>query len=153
MNRAETNALKVSAYASDPTKYREMIFKHGQEVLKNPIADPNYRLDCALAMINAGFFVEGSEEIKKLQIAYPRNDYALLALSELSESQKNMNSAIDYRVKLAAIDPFNAKNYFRLLVLYKGIGDLAQANAMQIKIDLLFPDSEISSDAKKELRL
>lgn len=153
LNRAETNALKVSAYASDPTKYREMIFKHGQEILKNPIADPNYRLDCAIAMIDAGFFVEGFQEIKKLQIAYPRNDYALLALSDLSELQKDINSAIDYRLKLITIDPFNAKNYFRLLVLYKGIGDLAQANAMQIKIDSLFPDSEISSDAKKELRL
>jgi O-antigen ligase len=153
LNRVENNALKVSGYASDPTRYREMILKHGQEVLKNPLADPNYRLDCALAMIDAGLFVEGFEEIKKLEELYPRNDYVLLALSEISELQKDNNSAIDYRIKLSAIDPFNAKNYLRLLVLYKGIGDLVQANAMQIKIDSLFPDSEISLAAQKELSL
>lgn len=153
LNRAETNTLKVSAYTSDPTRYRDLVFKHAQEVLKNPIADPNYRLDCALAMIDAGFYVEGFKEIKKLEKLHPRNDYVLVALSELSELQKDIDSAINYRIKLTIVDPFNAKNYLRLLVLYKSIGDLAQANEMQIKIDSLFPDSEISLEAQKELRL
>lgn len=153
LNRVETNALKVSAYASEPTKYREMIFKHAQEVLKNPIADPNYRLDCALAMIDAGFYIEGLEEIKKLEKLYPRNEYVLVALSELSELKKDNDSAIEYRIKLSVVDPFNAKNYLRLLVLYKGIGNLARANEMQTKIDSLFPGSEISLEAQKELRL
>lgn len=151
LNRVEANTLKVSAYASDPTRYKEMIFNHAQEVLTNPIADPNYRLDCALAMIDAGFFDEGLQEVKKLEKVYPRNEYILIALSELSELQNDIKSAIDYRTKLADIDPFNAKNYFRLLLLYKSTGDLIQANAMRIKINSLFPDSEILLDAQREL--
>jgi hypothetical protein len=152
LNRVETNALKVGAYASDAARYKEMIFKHAQEILANPVADPNYRLDSALAMIDAGFFDEGFQEVKNLEELHPRNDYILIALSELSELQNDSKSAIDYRIKLATVDPFNAKNYLRLLVLYKATGDLVQASAMQIKIDSLFPDSEISLDAQKELR-
>lgn len=152
LNRVETNALKVGAYASDAARYKEMIFNHAKEILANPVADPNYRLDSALAMIDAGFFDEGFQEIKNLEELHPRNDYILIALSELSELQNDSKSAIDYRIKLATIDPFNAKNYLRLLVLYKATGDLVQASAMQVKIDSLFPDSEISLDAQKELR-
>lgn len=152
LNRVETNVLKVGAYASDAARYKEMIFKHAQEILANPVADPNYRLDSALAMIDAGFFDEGFQEVKNLEELHPRNDYILIALSELSELQNDSKSAIDYRIKLTTIDPFNAKNYLRLLVLYKATGDLVQASAMQIKIDSLFPDSEISLDAQKELR-
>lgn len=153
LNRIEANTLKVGAYASDPIKYKDFVYKHAIEVLNNSIADPNYRLDCALALIDAGFDIEGIQEIKKLEKLYPRNDYVLIALSELSEIQKDSNSAITYRLKLAELDPYNAKNYLRLLVLYKSIGDLTLAKAMKVKIDSLFPDSGVAKDAQKELGL
>jgi O-antigen ligase len=151
LNRSETDTLKVSAYASNPKRYGELILNHAQGVFKNPLSDPNYRLDCALAMIDAGFTDEGISEINKLEKAYPRNEYVITALSELSEQQSDLPAAIDYRVKLAIIDPYNAKNYLRLLVLYKGIGDLGQANVMQAKINELFPNSQFSAEAQSKL--
>jgi O-antigen ligase len=149
--KSETDTLIVSGYSSDPTKYKDLVFTYANNVINNPLADYNYKLDCAIALIDAGYFNEGFEEIKKLHKINPRNEYILIALSGLSAQRENFTESIEYRIKLARIDPFNAKNYLELLVLYKNTGDLENAKIMLNKILSLTPNSQVAKDAEKVL--
>ena len=67
------------------------------------------------------------------------------------QNQGDFNSAILLRREIAKYDPWNAKNFFELGILYKQSGDSMNKSKMLEKIISIADGTEISSLAKIEL--
>ena len=102
-------------------------------------------------MYQAGYIEESSKLIKNFAAEFPRNEAILIAASELEEYDGNIKEAISYRKKLSVIDPWGAKNYLKILQLYKLIGDIDSAKEYRDKILSFAADTEIAKIAVKEL--
>jgi tetratricopeptide (TPR) repeat protein len=102
--------------------------------LNNNLSDPNYKIQIAYNLFNAGKFEKSIEIVKNLVEENPRNLYALDAVAILSTELNDSTSAIESRKKIIDIDPWNAKNYLQLMLLYKAIGDTQNAVLMKEKI-------------------
>jgi tetratricopeptide (TPR) repeat protein len=75
----------------------------------------------------------------------------LLGLAGFEESKKDIQNAISVRNKIVNIDPWNADNYFKLLVLYKSSGDMVNANEIKNKILNFAPNTDIAKMAVEAL--
>jgi tetratricopeptide (TPR) repeat protein len=116
--------------------------------------DPSYSLESAKSLVENGYVDEGVEAIKKLHVNDPRYQDAIAALALIYEKYNQIPVAIEYRLKIAKLDPWNALNYLQLGIDYKVQGDLIKSKEMLEKI-LSFSTGvvggPISEEAKKEL--
>jgi O-antigen ligase len=116
--------------------------------------DPSYSLNLAMNLAENGFIDEGIEVITKLHINDPRNQDAITALALIYESTGKILDAIEYRLKIVKLDPWNAVNYLQLGKNYKAQGDLMKSREMFEKI-LSFSTgavgTPIAEQARKEL--
>ena len=153
--RGETNAFKArSIYylnsQSDREAYRMLQLKSIDSVLN----DPSYSLESAKSLVDNGYVDEGVEAIKKLHVNDPRYQDAITALALIYEKYNQIPVAIEYRLKIAKLDPWNALNYLQLGIDYKAQGDLIKSKEMLEKI-LSFSTGvvggPVAEQAKKEL--
>ena len=133
--RAESNTYnsKVNFDVNDQillTQYKELQMK----AINSKLNDPNYKINCAISLVQAGFTTEGFEQVKKLYAQDPRNLDAMNSLALISEQLNNIPEAISYRLKMVDLDPWNAVNYLQLGRNYKIQGDLENSKAMLDKI-------------------
>jgi tetratricopeptide (TPR) repeat protein len=133
--RAESNTYnsKVNFDVNDQillTQYKELQMK----AINSKLNDPNYKINCAISLVQAGFTTEGFEQVKKLHAQDPRNLDAMNSLALISEQLNNIPEAISYRLKMVDLDPWNAVNYLQLGRNYKIQGDLENSKAMLDKI-------------------
>jgi O-antigen ligase len=116
--------------------------------------DPSYSLYSAMNLAENGFIDEGVEIITRLHINDPRNLDAINALALINESVNKIPDAIEYRLKIAKLDPWNPVNYLQLGKDYKAQGDSMKSKEMLDKI-LSFSTGvvgdPIAEQAKKEL--
>ena len=91
--------------------------------------------------------------MEKILLDDPRNQDALNGLSILSEDLGRYKDAIEYRLKMSKIDPWNAVNYFALAEDYKVIGKVKESRFFLEKIISFDKSSKISNDAKQLLSL
>jgi O-antigen ligase len=110
--------------------YRDLQLK----VIKSPLIDPNYSLNSAISLVQAGFTDEGLEIVRKIHASDPRNLDAINGLALTLEQLDKIPDAIIYRLKLAELDPWNAVNYLELGKDYKKVGDLIKSQAMFNKV-------------------
>ena len=73
-----------------------------------------------------GFIDEAVEVITKLHINDPRNQDSIIALALINESINKIPDAIEYRIKIAKLDPWNANNYLQMAFNYKFLGNKVQ---------------------------
>jgi|694.fasta_scaffold113602_2 O-antigen ligase len=143
--RVESNSAMARNFsdnlASQPDKSSNLsqqliaeLNKYSESVLNNNLSDPNYKIQIAYNLFNAGKFEKSIEIVKNLVEENPRNLYALDAVAILSTELNDSTSAIESRKKIIDIDPWNAKNYLQLMLLYKAIGDTQNAVLMKEKI-------------------
>lgn len=122
--------------------------------INTALNDPSYSLYSAMNLAENGFIDEGVEIITKLHIKDPRNLDAINALALINESINKIPDAIDYRLKIAKLDPWNPVNYLQLGKDYKAQGDSIKSKEMLDKI-LSFSTGvvggPIAEQAKKEL--
>lgn len=111
-----------------------LIDKHTKYVLQNILSDPNYKLQAAYIKFNSGAQGEAVEILRELALSNPRNLYVLEAIALVSRELNDSNTEIQARKSITRFDPWNAKNYLRLMVLYKAVGDTVQSKAMLDKI-------------------
>ena len=153
--RGETNAFKArSIYnlnsQSDLEAYRMLQLKSIDSVLN----DPSYSLESAKSLVDNGYVDEGVEAIKKLHVNDPRYQDAITALALIYEKYNQIPVAIEYRLKIAKLDPWNALNYLQLGIDYKAQGDLIKSKEMLDKILSFAVGAEggpVAEQAKKEL--
>ena len=150
--RSETDSYKASGVGSILSpEQKNYIYNFSYKVTENPLADQNYKLNAAYSLYQAGYIEESSKLIKNFAAEFPRNEAILIAASELEEYDGNIKEAISYRKKISVIDPWGAKNYLKILQLYKLIGDIDSAKEYRDKILSFAAGTEIAKIAVKEL--
>jgi hypothetical protein len=81
-----------------------------------------------------GYTEEAYSQVSKSLAADPTNLEFLTGMIFLEGSRSNVQNVIALRNRIAALDPWNADNYFQLLKLYKSAGDTVGMEAMRAKI-------------------
>jgi tetratricopeptide (TPR) repeat protein len=89
--------------------------------------------------------------IEEIYANDPRNLEALNALILISEQLGKNDEAVNYRLTMAELDPWNAKNYLGLGKIYKILGDSEKSRDMLEKIMSFAPDTEEAKQANLEL--
>jgi len=127
-----------------------LLDQHSSYVLKNKIADPNYKIQIAYDLFNSGEQQESIRVANELVRSNPRNLYALDAVALLSRELKDPVAEIQARKSIEKLDPWNGKNYLQLMILYKTAGDITTAQLMRDKILSFAPDTNEAKSAIEE---
>jgi len=153
--RGETNTFNAKASFDLQDQTTRSLFKNIEfRAINSKLNDPSYSLNCAAYLVKAGFVNEGILVIENIHAADPRNLDAINFLAITYENFSSIPKAIEYREKMAKLDPWNAVNYLALGKAYKAQGDLVKSKAMLDKI-LSFSTGDIggpiAAQAKTEL--
>lgn len=150
--KSESNLffLKGITVPSSPQN-KQPVLDYVNKVINNPMSDPFYKYRAAYFLLDMGYADEAYNIILSSHKHDPINPDYLQGLANFEESKQNIQNAISIRNKISIIDPWNADNYLKLLVLYKSNGDLVNANDMKNKILNFAPNTEIAKTALETL--
>jgi tetratricopeptide (TPR) repeat protein len=144
LGQSEVNTSKVQAYtAPNSPDNRTIVLSYANKVLSNQLSDPYYKYITSISLYDMGYKEEAYKEINKLLIQDPINLNYLNGLSVLLSIDNKKEQEIEIRKKIATIDPWNAKNYFNLMVIYQDTGDLSSALAIKSKIMSFASQTEV----------
>ena len=153
--RGEINTYNArSSYNLDTVSARDSYKILQLKAINTVLNDPYYSLNCAMNLAQNGFIDEAVEVITKLHINDPRNQDSIIALALINESIDKIPDAIEFRIKIAKLDPWNAVNYLQLGKNYKSQGDFTKSKEMLDKILSFSTGVEgalVAEQAKKEL--
>jgi hypothetical protein len=119
---------------SKPVSNIELADSLYDKIMKNPIVDPFYKFQAAMAYDDIGRNSQAEITVENLHKNDPVNLFYLSWLAYSAQKNKNIEKAIEYRLKIANYDTWNADNYLRLGVMFREIGDFKNAQAMKEKI-------------------
>jgi len=150
-----SNALNNYAGQTDKNsaisqKLLRLIKQHSNYVLESKVADPNYKIQIAYNLFNSGEQKESIRVVNELVENNPRNLYALDAVALLSREINDPTAEIQARKSISRLDPWNAKNYLNLMILYKAAGEITNAQLMLDKILSFAPDTNEAKSAIEE---
>jgi O-antigen ligase len=150
--RGENATFKARTNFNIEDPATKTVFYNSQkEVINNNFSDPSYALSSAIYLARGGFLEEGTAAIEEIYANDPRNLEALNALILISEQLGKNDEAVNYRLRMAELDPWNAKNYLGLGKIYKALGDSEKSREMLEKIMSFAPDTEEAKQANLEL--
>lgn len=121
------------------------------KLLSNPLVDPYYKFQSALALVDNRFLLEASKQINELSRSDPRNLEYLRWLSVYAVEINNLENAIQIRKQIAVLDPWNAQNYLQLGILYKKTGNVQKMAEMRDKISSFAANNYTADQARTEL--
>ena len=149
---AETDMRLVRQYAnSDISDKNILVYKYAQKLLSNQFADPNYKFQASLHMVDSGYLNESYRQVMVLHKNDPRNLDILRWLAEYHKSKLDYKNEVSYRNDISVLDPWNASNYLMLGTAYRQMGNLEYSKKMLDKIISFAPNSDISKKAMTEL--
>jgi O-antigen ligase len=148
--QAEADAFSVRSL-SGQTQYKDVLDKYIVELESNPLGDPYYKFESYRSLAEAGDVTNSISKIRALLDNDSRNLDYLNWLALYEQGQGNFNSAILLRSRIITFDPWNARNYLDLGILYKQVGDSTNKLKMLEKIYLIANNTEISNLAKMQL--
>lgn len=149
---AESDMRLVKLYTnSDVSDRNTLVYKYAQKLMNNQFADPSYKFQASLHMVDTGYISESYKQITRLHEKDPRNLDILRWLAEYSKSLGDYNSEIKFRTDISLLDPWNADNYLLLGIAYNQTGNLENSKKMLNKIISFAPNSDISKKAITEL--
>jgi tetratricopeptide (TPR) repeat protein len=150
--KSESNLffLKGITVPSSPQN-KQPVQDYVNKVISNPLSDPFYKYRAAYFLLDMGYTDDAYSIILSSHRNDPRNPDYLQGLANFEESRQNIQNAISIRNKISVIDPWNADNYLKLLVLYKNGGDLINANNIKNKILNFAPNTEVAKAAVEAL--
>jgi hypothetical protein len=144
LHRAETDTYLARALANPNfPQNSSQVLSYANRVFNNSLADPQYKFQISLSLVDMGYVKESHEQVLKLNKSDPRALEFLRWLALYEVEQANYQKAIYFRNKIAELDPWNANNYLDLGVLYKAIGDEENVAKMLAKISQFAPDTSI----------
>lgn len=150
--RFETDSyLLKSLNNAQPKEYVNQIIVVNGKLVSNPIIDPYYKFQAALALVDNQLLPEASSQINKLSESDPRNLEYLRWRAVYSVEMNNMVDAIQIRNQIALLDPWNAQNYFELGVLYKKTGNIQKMQEMKYKILSFASLNDLAEQVRREL--
>ena len=131
---------------------KEKVLEYSNKILKNPFSDPFYKYRAGVLLFNMGYSEESFKIISNLHKFDPKNIDYLQSLAYFEELRKNTTNAINVRNEISKVDPWNADNYLKLLLLYRNSGDLVNATAMKNKILSFAPNTDLANTASETIR-
>ena len=144
LGQSEVNASKVQAYSSlNSPNNKAIVLSHARKVLSNPLSDPYYKYISSISLYEIDYKEEAYREINELLIQDPRNLNYLNGLAILFSLNNEKTQEIETRKKIAEYDPWNAKNYFNLMVIYQDTEDIQSALEIKAKILSFASNTEI----------
>jgi len=150
--RAESEMWQVRAFSNSTTDAdKNILHEHAANLIKNPLADPFYKLRASLALYDAGFVDESYIVINNLAKADPRNLDNLQSLVYLQLFSGKNNEAINNMIEISKYDPWNAQNFLKLGETYLKLEEDAKAKVIFEKILIFAPNSEQGKLAKLNL--
>jgi O-antigen ligase len=150
--RGENATFKARTnYNLEDPATKTVFYNAQKEVINNKLTDPSYVLSSGMYLARGGYVDEGLAAVKDVYNNDPRNLDALSALILASEDLGKKEDAIAYRLKMVDLDPWNAKNYLALGILYKSKGDLLNTKAMLDKINSFASSDPIATQAISDL--
>jgi O-antigen ligase len=129
----------------------EQLEKYGNATVESLFVQPAYKITVASYFLNVGKNQDGEKILLDVIEDDPRNLDALAILAEYNKGIGQVNKAISNRLEIAKFDPWNAKNYYQLGLLYKSVGDLSSMENMKIKIESFASKDPIASQAATDL--
>jgi O-antigen ligase len=129
----------------------QQLEKYGNATVNSLMVQPAYKITVASYFLNMGKNQEGEKILLNVVESDPRNLDALLILAEYNKSLSQLDKSISNRLDIAKYDPWNAKNYYQLGLLYKSTGDLASMLKMKEKIDSFASKDPIAQQAATDL--
>jgi O-antigen ligase len=148
--QAESDAFSVRSLVG-LTQYKNVLDQYISELENNPLGDPYYKFESYRVLAESGDTTNSISKIQILLITDSRNLNYLEWLALYQQNQGDFNSAILLRREIVKYDPWNARNFFELGILYKQNGDSMNKSKMLEKIISIADGTEISSLAKIEL--
>lgn len=150
--QAERDTYEARSYGTmrDNTG-REIVKLKFISLSKNPIVDPYYMFLVNLAFIDSGLDEEGYSGVNLLLKQDPRNLAYLNYIAYLSETKKDIKTAINSRISITKFDPWNLRNMYLLGELYLVTSDLEKARKYFNEIVAIAPQSEEAGLAKTKL--
>jgi O-antigen ligase len=141
-------SIRQSAY-SDIESNKELILNTGQDIISNPLADPNYKFYSALFLVDAGYVDYSFEQVGIILQNDPRHLGALKWLAEYQRLKGKFKEEILYRNKINSLDPWNAENLYLIGRAYRNLGDTGNATTAFKKI-IEFAPGTINADKARE---
>jgi O-antigen ligase len=148
-NMYQTRMRYNPQIAAGKAEFHDYAFK----TITTPLVEPNYKIITASYLAQNGFLSEGIQYLKETSSKDPRNLDALIYLAEFSERSQLLDDAILYREKIAALDPFNTRNYLQLGREYKAKGNYSKVSQILSKINSYDQVSAESKSANVELAI
>jgi tetratricopeptide (TPR) repeat protein len=123
------------------------------KTINSPLIDPYYAFMSSTYLIQTGFIDEGFVELKSLNKSDPKNLDVLNYLAGVTAQQGNYTESERYRLEMVKLDPWNAKNYLALGLIYKIQNDKPNMEKMLLKIESYAGSTPEADTARKELVL
>ena len=121
------------------------------EIYQNPFINGTQLVELSSFVATSGYSDDGLRILNMVIAEEPRNQDALDLLASYYHELKKPSDAVNLRLKIIELDPYNAKNYYKLGILYKSLGDYVNMERMQ-KIILSFAgDTPEGAAAVKDL--
>jgi tetratricopeptide (TPR) repeat protein len=122
-----------------------------QNVLKIPLLDPYYKIILADMLFRSGYATEARDLTQNLLEEYPDNVDIVSASSYYHEATGDIVRAIKLRQELSTLDPWNARNFLSLGLLFESAGQTNDAQKSYLRIIRFAPNSELAKTAQEKL--
>ena len=140
--RGETNMFHTRAFYNPQNEANSLYLKESAlKTINLPLINPIYKITSASYLANSGFPKEGIEVLEEIVDKDKRSDDALALLATYYAQLSRLDLAIEKRVALANLDPWNAANYLELGRLYKATGDFEKMTEVKVKILSFAPET------------
>ncbi len=150
--RGETNMFHTRAVYNPQIEANSLYLKESAlKTINLPLINPIYRITAASYLANSGFPKEGTEALEEIVDQDRRSDDALALLATYYAQLSRLDLAIEKRVAISKLDPWNAANYLELGRLYKATGDFGKMTEVKIKILSFAPETPEGKTAIIEL--
>ncbi len=120
-------------------------------LVKNPFTNSTQMTELASFLATSGYAADGIEVLNTAISKDPRNQDAINLLASYYFELKQPEKALKLRLRIIELDPYNAKNYYQLGVIYKTLGDFASMEKMQKMILSFAKDTPEGAAALKDL--
>ena len=120
-------------------------------LVENPFINSTQMTELASFLATSGYAADGIEVLNTAISKDPRNQDAINLLASYYFELKQPEKALKLRLRIIELDPYNAKNYYQLGVIYKTLGDFASMEKMQKMILSFAMDTPEGAAALKDL--
>lgn len=104
------------------------------DLVKNPFINATQVTELASFLATSGFAPDGIKLLNDVISKDPRNQDAMNLLASYYFELKQPDPALRLRLRIIELDPYNAKNYYQLGLIYKTLGDFTNMEKMRDQI-------------------